>query len=141
PPPKRSPTRVAGDRFAPVRPAAGSPGSTAGPTDTAGPTGTAGTVLTGTAGVGDDALDRSPSSAGTKQSAGKGRGRRGLFRRGKARADQDTTATAEPTEQLPAQDEEFVDWVAGLSKPLPDNEPEQESGRRSLRSSGRHHRD
>ena len=40
-----------------------------------------------------------------------------------------------------SQDEEFVDWVAGLSKPVSDNEPEQENGRRSLRSTGRHHRD
>ncbi|MEW2381202.1 hypothetical protein AB0873_03770 [Micromonospora sp. NPDC047707] len=65
--------------------------------------------------------------------------RRGLFRRNRSRADQaDASSDAEP---LAAQDEEFVDWVAGLGKPLPDNEPEQESGRRSLRSTGRHHRD
>ncbi|MGN9776285.1 hypothetical protein ACTMS0_10980 [Micromonospora sp. H33] len=65
--------------------------------------------------------------------------RRGLFRRNRSRADQaDASADAEP---LPAQDEEFVDWVTGLSKPLPDNEPEQETARRSLRSTGRHHRD
>ncbi|MEU8297522.1 hypothetical protein AB0C04_09570 [Micromonospora sp. NPDC048909] len=72
------------------------------------------------------------------QAAGRGRGRLGLFRRGRSRTDAETVTEPEP---LPEQDEEFVDWVAGLSKPVPDNEPEQESGRRSLRSSGRHHRD
>ncbi|MFI6260875.1 hypothetical protein [Micromonospora sp. NPDC051006] len=72
------------------------------------------------------------------QAAGRGRGRLGLFRRGRSRADAETATESEP---LPEQDEEFVGWVAGLSKPVPDNEPEQESGRRSLRSSGRHHRD
>ncbi|MEV4492220.1 hypothetical protein AB0K04_19145 [Micromonospora coxensis] len=68
------------------------------------------------------------------------RPRRGLFRRGKGKGGT-PAAEAAQEEPLAAQDEEFVDWVAGLSKPLADNEPERESGRRSLRSSGRHHRD
>ncbi|SCG34703.1 hypothetical protein [Micromonospora halophytica] len=68
------------------------------------------------------------------------RPRRGLFRRGKGKGG-DPAPEVPESEPLAAQDEEFVDWVAGLSKPLADNEPERESGRRSLRSSGRHHRD
>ncbi|SIQ11769.1 hypothetical protein [Micromonospora avicenniae] len=70
------------------------------------------------------------------QSAGRARSPLGLFRRNRPRADTESTAE----EPLPAQEEEYVDWVTGLSRPLRDNEPEQESGRRSLRSSGRHHR-
>ncbi|MEU7675094.1 hypothetical protein AB0C42_09830 [Micromonospora taraxaci] len=64
----------------------------------------------------------------------------GLFRRNRSRSEehQDPEGTTEP---LPAQDEEFVDWVAGLSKPVSDNEPEQGNARRSLRSTGRHHRE
>ncbi|MEU5908330.1 hypothetical protein [Micromonospora sp. NPDC047527] len=65
----------------------------------------------------------------------------GLFRRNRSRADEENRPETDATEPLPTQDEEFVDWVAGLSKPVVDNEPEQESGRRSLRSTGRHHRD
>ncbi|MER7439683.1 hypothetical protein [Micromonospora avicenniae] len=70
------------------------------------------------------------------QSAGRARSPLGLFRRNRPRPDTESTAE----EPLPAQEEEYVDWVTGLSRPLRDNEPEQESGRRSLRSSGRHHR-
>ncbi|MEU8218654.1 hypothetical protein AB0C47_23160 [Micromonospora taraxaci] len=64
----------------------------------------------------------------------------GLFRRNRSRSEehQDPDGATEP---LPAQDEEFVDWVAGLSKPVSDNEPEQGNARRSLRSTGRHHRE
>ncbi|MGC4875342.1 hypothetical protein ACLQ26_03600 [Micromonospora sp. DT43] len=65
----------------------------------------------------------------------------GLFRRNRARADEEKRPAADEAEPLPTQDEEFVDWVAGLGKPIADNEPEQENGRRSLRSTGRHHRD
>ncbi|MEV0213304.1 hypothetical protein [Micromonospora sp. NPDC050695] len=65
----------------------------------------------------------------------------GLFRRNRSRTDEETPNVSNGEEPLPAQDEEFVDWVAGLGKPVPDNEPEQESGRRSMRSTGRHHRD
>ncbi|MFF5181706.1 hypothetical protein ACFY2Q_27065 [Micromonospora sp. NPDC000316] len=65
----------------------------------------------------------------------------GLFRRNRSRVDEESRPETDATEPLPTQDEEFVDWVAGLSKPVVDNEPEQESGRRSLRSTGRHHRD
>ncbi|MFJ5600692.1 hypothetical protein ACIP95_22480 [Micromonospora parva] len=65
----------------------------------------------------------------------------GLFRRNRSRADEEGPKTSDAAEPLATQDEEFVDWVAGLSKPVSDNEPEQENGRRSLRSSGRHHRD
>ncbi|MBQ0904878.1 hypothetical protein [Micromonospora sp. U21] len=65
----------------------------------------------------------------------------GLFRRNRSRAEEESQTASDATEPLPAQDEEFVDWVSGLSKPVADNEPEQENGRRSLRSTGRHHRD
>ncbi|MFG3557331.1 hypothetical protein ACGGAQ_23380 [Micromonospora sp. NPDC047557] len=65
----------------------------------------------------------------------------GLFRRNRARADEEKRPAADAAEPLATQDEEFVDWVAGLGKPIADNEPEQENGRRSLRSTGRHHRD
>ncbi|MFV2111674.1 hypothetical protein ACFHW0_04940 [Micromonospora sp. LOL_025] len=81
----------------------------------------------------------SPSPVEAEQPTGRNRGRLGLFRRNRPRAE-DAEADRE-SEPLPAQDEEYVDWVTGLSKPVPDNEPEQESGRRSLRSTGRHHRD
>ncbi|WP_043535480.1 hypothetical protein [Salinispora tropica] len=64
---------------------------------------------------------------------------RSLFGRGRSRPDE----AGDPTEEvrLPAQDEEFVDWVTGLSKPVSNNEPDPESARRSLRSIGRHHAD
>ncbi|MBG6069555.1 hypothetical protein [Micromonospora ureilytica] len=65
----------------------------------------------------------------------------GLFRRNRSRADEESPTTSDSAEPLATQDEEFVDWVAGLSKPVSDNEPEQENGRRSLRSTGRHHRE
>ncbi|MEU4334308.1 hypothetical protein AB0F59_06745 [Micromonospora lupini] len=65
----------------------------------------------------------------------------GLFRRNRARTDEEKRPAADAAAPLPTQDEEFVDWVAGLGKPIADNEPEQENGRRSLRSTGRHHRD
>ncbi|MEV1317977.1 hypothetical protein AB0J14_18075 [Micromonospora arborensis] len=65
----------------------------------------------------------------------------GLFRRKGSRTEEESQEPSAETEPLPTQDEEFVDWVAGLSKPVSDNEPEQESGRRSLRSTGRHYRD
>ncbi|MGV9215796.1 hypothetical protein ACTFTM_28405 [Micromonospora sp. RB23] len=94
-----------------------------------------------------------PSTAGTPEGDAAGtstddarqssrRGRLGgLFRRNRARTDEESRTAPDTTEPLPAQDEEFVDWVAGLGKPVTDNEPEQESRRRSLRSTGRHHRD
>ncbi|MCX4389457.1 hypothetical protein OG777_21365 [Micromonospora peucetia] len=94
----------------------------------------------GTLGAGAEAPSAGPTSpAEAEQPAGRARNRLGLFRRNRARAE-DAPADRE-SEPLPEQDEEYVDWVSGLSKPVPDNEPEQESGRRSLRSTGRHQRD
>ncbi|RIW46040.1 hypothetical protein D3H59_13560 [Micromonospora endophytica] len=61
-------------------------------------------------------------------------GRRGLFRRGRSRSQATGTEGEEP---LPAQDEEYVDWVAGLSGADDDATSKK---RRSLRSNGRHHR-
>ncbi|WP_025616619.1 hypothetical protein [Salinispora cortesiana] len=65
--------------------------------------------------------------------------RRNLFRRSRSQADEAGEPAAEV--RLAAQDEEFVDWVTGLSKPVPNNEPDPDSARRSLRSIGRHHAD
>ncbi|NLU77049.1 hypothetical protein HCA58_01290 [Micromonospora sp. HNM0581] len=65
--------------------------------------------------------------------------RRGLFRRGRSRSAEQ--AADEQDEPLPAQDEEYVDWVTGLSRPLDDDDPSPpKEPRRSLRSTGRHHR-
>ncbi|MET8281049.1 hypothetical protein [Micromonospora sp. NPDC005174] len=94
-----------------------------------------------TAGSAEPADD--PGRASTddgRQSSRRGR-LGGLFRRNRVRADEESRPAPDAAEPLPAQDEEFVDWVAGLSKPVTDNEPEPENGRRSLRSTGRHHRE
>ncbi|MEU0549347.1 hypothetical protein [Micromonospora sp. NPDC005979] len=93
-----------------------------------------------TAGSAEPANDPARTSTDDGRSARRGR-LGGLFRRNRVRADEESRPAPDAAEPLPSQDEEFVDWVAGLSKPVTDNEPEQESGRRSLRSTGRHHRD
>ncbi|MEV0153665.1 hypothetical protein AB0H57_07990 [Micromonospora sp. NPDC050686] len=68
----------------------------------------------------------------------KARPKRGLFRRNRSRAEEPDRPPAE--EPLPPRDEEYVDWVTGLAKEA--SEPAaEEPGRRSLRSTGRHHRD
>ncbi|MER7586452.1 hypothetical protein ABTW72_02835 [Micromonospora sp. NPDC127501] len=73
--------------------------------------------------------------------AGRASGRLGLFRRNKSRADRGGAGTPADGEPLPRQDAEFVDWVSRLGNPVADNEPDQEGGRRSLRSTGSHHSD
>ncbi|MBQ1072050.1 hypothetical protein KBX06_02535 [Micromonospora sp. C31] len=93
----------------------------------------------GTPATGVQAAPGSTSPAGDEQPTGRGRGPLGLFRRNRSRVED--APTDRESEPLPAQDEEYVDWVTGLSRPVADNEPEQDSGRRSLRSTGRHHRD
>ncbi|MEV1109828.1 hypothetical protein AB0I95_14385 [Micromonospora sp. NPDC049751] len=93
-----------------------------------------------TAGRAEPANDPARTSTDDGRSSRRGR-LGGLFRRNRVRADEESRPAPDAAEPLPSQDEEFVDWVAGLSKPVTDNEPEQESGRRSLRSTGRHHRD
>ncbi|WP_433115547.1 hypothetical protein [Micromonospora sp. CA-246542] len=93
-----------------------------------------------TAGSAEPANDPARTSTDDGRSSRRGR-LGGLFRRNRVRADEESRPAPDAAEPLPSQDEEFVDWVAGLSKPVTDNEPEQESGRRSLRSTGRHHRD
>ncbi|MCG5444343.1 hypothetical protein NIE79_002491 [Micromonospora sp. NIE79] len=102
------------------------------------------TSATGT-GAGDltpaDAASATPTTPKVAEQPSR-RGRLGgLFRRNRSRADEESPKTSDAAEPLATQDEEFVDWVAGLGKPVSDNEPEQENGRRSLRSTGRHHRD
>ncbi|MEV4841704.1 hypothetical protein AB0K20_00475 [Micromonospora matsumotoense] len=87
-----------------------------------------------------DPASADPASTGAdgQQPSGKAKGRRWLFRRNRP---PEGESAAAPTAEPATADDEYVDWVAGLSKPLADNEPERESGRRSLRTSGRHHRD
>ncbi|MER7592091.1 hypothetical protein ABTW72_31575 [Micromonospora sp. NPDC127501] len=96
-------------------------------------------------GTGDVAATDATSAEPTQPKVAEQSSRRGrlggLFRRNRSRADEESPKTSDEAEPLASQDEEFVDWVAGLSKPVSDNEPEQENGRRSLRSTGRHHRD
>ncbi|MFI6234671.1 hypothetical protein ACIBD9_14025 [Micromonospora sp. NPDC050784] len=88
----------------------------------------------------DDAASATPPPKVAEQSSRRGR-LGGLFRRNRSRADEESPKASDEAEPLATQDEEFVDWVAGLSKPVSDNEPEQDNGRRSLRSTGRHHRE
>ncbi|RAO55948.1 RNA helicase [Micromonospora noduli] len=103
------------------------------------------TDSTTTTGTGDVAPTDTTSAKPTQPKVAEQPSRRGrlggLFRRNRSRADEESPTTSDEAEPLASQDEEFVDWVAGLSKPVSDNEPEQENGRRSLRSTGRHHRD
>ncbi|MFJ8688258.1 hypothetical protein [Micromonospora wenchangensis] len=85
-----------------------------------------------------DQADPAAHGSSAPEQTGKVKGRRGLFRRN--RPPQDTPADeADPKSATP--DDEYVDWVTGLGKPLADNEPDRDSGRRSLRTTGRHHRD
>ncbi|QKW16255.1 hypothetical protein [Verrucosispora sp. NA02020] len=67
------------------------------------------------------------------------KGRRGLFRRSRPRPAE--TEPAEQEEPLAAQDEEYVDWVAGLGRPSIEDEPLPKETRRRLRPTGRHHRE
>ncbi|MFI7487224.1 hypothetical protein ACIBXA_02455 [Micromonospora echinaurantiaca] len=106
----------------------------------AGPTAPAEAAPSGPA-DGEDAPTGGAAAGAGEQNGGRLRGRLGLFRRNRARTTDEGGSGEAEAEPLAAQDEEYVDWVAGLGRPLADNEPEQESGRRSLRSSGRHHRD
>ncbi|SIM60404.1 hypothetical protein [Micromonospora cremea] len=75
------------------------------------------------------------------RASGRASGRLGLFRRNKSRADGDGAGTPADGEPLPRQDAEFVDWVTRLGRPVAANEPDQESGRPSLHSTGRQHSD
>jgi hypothetical protein len=84
---------------------------------------------------------------------GKVRARRGLFRRKRASADGDPGAEFpagrdrgrdRADDQVPAHDEEYVDWVSGLSgrDPEPDDQPDSPTPRRTLNNPpGRHHAD
>ncbi|WP_433344716.1 hypothetical protein [Micromonospora sp. CA-111912] len=108
----------------------------------------AGSVHAGSVDVGPGSA--SPVAAGAvpeDPATSRSRLRRALFRRNRARTAEDAAPTAERDDRreqqpLPAQDEEYVDWVTGLARPVPDQDGGPEStGQRSLRSSGRHHRD
>ncbi|WP_433127325.1 hypothetical protein ACQPWW_30650 [Micromonospora sp. CA-240977] len=116
------------------RASTGNPARTDDPARTGNPAGTDDPAST-------DATPAAPTAEKVAEQPSR-RGRLGgLFRRNRSRSDEKGAEASDAPEALPAQDEEFVDWVAGLGKPVSDNEPEQESGRRSLRSTGRHHRD
>ncbi|MEU4475180.1 hypothetical protein [Micromonospora sp. NPDC023888] len=82
-----------------------------------------------------------PADPASVVEAGRASGRLGLFRRNKSRTDGEGAGTPADGEPLPTQDAEFVDWVTRLGNPVADNEPDQESGRRSLRSTSSHHSD
>ncbi|WP_329107186.1 hypothetical protein OG792_03265 [Micromonospora sp. NBC_01699] len=87
------------------------------------------------------------------------RPRRGLFRRNRSSGTNTDpeppsgadAATPQPPAQrgrgrtdrpVPATDEEYVDWVSGLGAPIAPEDPRpQDTPRRTLRSSGRHHAD
>ncbi|MFC6019620.1 hypothetical protein ACFP2T_25845 [Plantactinospora solaniradicis] len=109
--------------------------------------------------------DTTPAGTGDPVTS-TGRIRRGLFRRNRSGAQSapeqsraTDTGPAEPKqrepkqrepkgrnrtdEPVPARDEEYVEWVSGLSEPDPATDDlSRESGvRRSLRSTGRHHAD
>ncbi|MCM0677675.1 hypothetical protein NCC78_23730, partial [Micromonospora phytophila] len=81
-------------------------------------------------------IDAAPAAPASVVEAVRASGRLGLFRRNKSRADGDGAGTPADGDPLPTQDEEIVDWVSRLGKPLADNEPDQGRGRRST---GRHH--
>ncbi|PWU53934.1 hypothetical protein DLE60_30290 [Micromonospora globispora] len=87
----------------------------------------------------DDPNDQSPAGDGDGEESrtGKSRARRGLFRRNRGRGDEETATDRNDreSEPVPAHDEEYVDWVTGLSRPA-EKDPEG----RPLRT-GRHHRD
>ncbi|MEU8299671.1 hypothetical protein AB0C04_20650 [Micromonospora sp. NPDC048909] len=104
------------------------------PTTDAAPAGPAGTDPV--AAVPAPTAPASVAEAG--RASGRANGRLGLFRRNKSRADGDGAGTPADGEPLPRQDAEFVDWVTRLGNPVADNEPDQESDRRSIRSTGRH---
>lgn len=138
-PPRPTPTRIGPEPFPMLAPTPPTPPVTrnlpAGP-----PTSTAAPVVSGSAPPTDDGSD--PDTRGDRSTPDETppvARRRGLFRRHRSRPN-DADDPTEPV-QLPAQDEEFVDWVTGLSKPAPDNEADPERARRSLRSVGRHHAD
>ncbi|WP_320066502.1 hypothetical protein [Micromonospora sp. RTGN7] len=88
-----------------------------------------------------------PGDEAEDPAASRSRLRRALFRRNRARAADDTDPTSErddrrEQEPLPAQDEEYVDWVTGLARPVPDQHGgSDDTGDRPLPTSGRHHRD
>ncbi|PSK61320.1 hypothetical protein B0E53_06780 [Micromonospora sp. MH33] len=77
--------------------------------------------------------DVSEADAAPEAAGGKSKGRRGLFRRNRGKGGEPGEVDRE-SEPLARQDEEYVDWVAGLASD--DNADDA----RSLRT-GRHHRD
>ncbi|MFI6263008.1 hypothetical protein [Micromonospora sp. NPDC051006] len=108
----------------------------------AGPPPTTGAAPAAPAGTDPVAAVPAPAAPASAVEAGRAGGRAssrlGLFRRNKSRADGDGAGTPADGEPLPRQDAEFVDWVTRLGNPVANNEPDQESARRSIRSTGRH---
>ena len=118
-------------RWRPTRPAApaGSGGRHAGP-ESAG--GTAPGPVEPAEGTAQPAGAAEPTEV-AEETGGKTKSRRGLFRRNRTKPTEPAEVERESA-ALPDQDEEFVDWVAGLASD--DNADDA----RSLRT-GRHHRD
>ncbi|SCL68477.1 hypothetical protein [Micromonospora chersina] len=77
--------------------------------------------------------DVSGADAAPEAAGGKSKARRGLFRRNRGKGGEPGEVDRE-SEPLPRQDEEYVDWVAGLAS------DDDADDTRSLRT-GRHHRD
>ncbi|MBF9131491.1 hypothetical protein I0C86_21370 [Plantactinospora sp. S1510] len=117
----------------------------------------------------DSEQETAPAGSGDPVTS-TGRIRRGLFRRNRSgsqsapeqsrKTDSDTDTGPTESKQreskqreskgrnrtdepVPARDEEYVEWVSGLSEPDPaaDDLSRESGGRRSLRSTGRHHAD
>ncbi|WFE58025.1 hypothetical protein [Micromonospora sp. WMMD712] len=122
-----------------------SPGTGLSPVGGAGPAPAGGAAAAPVAGEPEGPAEAGPSPEDT--AAGRSRLLRPLFRRGRTRAADDPGAAAErddrrDPEPLPAQDEEYVDWVTGLARPVSgETGGSEDTTRRSLRASGRHHRD
>ncbi|SBT47731.1 hypothetical protein [Micromonospora auratinigra] len=126
------------DAFAPTRPATPATAEAAGPGSTGDATKTedAGSAAAATPDRSAPAEPVAPTGAAPseeQETGGRAKSRRGLFRRNRARTVEVVEPDRDP-EILAAQDEEYVDWVAGLAS---DDNAEDA---RTLRT-GRHHRD
>ncbi|MFF3851696.1 hypothetical protein [Micromonospora sp. NPDC002575] len=148
-PPAAEGHAVAGGTQPPHR-GPGEPRPTAGVTTGPAPAAGTGPAPAGEPGAAPGGEPGDPATPGTPPEdavARRSRLLRPLFRRGRTRAADDVDAAAErddrrDPEQLPAQDEEYVDWVTGLARPVSGEDGgSEDAGRRSLRPSGRHHRD
>ncbi|MEO3775969.1 hypothetical protein ABGB16_03745 [Micromonospora sp. B11E3] len=99
----------------------------------------------GTGSAGGGPVAGVPGGTAEESGGGLSRIRRGLFRRNRARGGDDAGTDHDnrghELEPLPAQDAEYVDWVAGLGRSNVDQDGGPDGGSRKRRSPGRHHRD